>query len=51
MYDFAVRRLNADRARASRAGYDDLVIVTRDARLQCDRSNEDLKAHIAKHGC
>ena len=51
MYVFATRRLDAERSTANRAGYRDLVVLTRDARLQCDLSNEELKAHIAEHGC
>jgi hypothetical protein len=51
MYVFAVRRLDAERTNGNRAGYQDLVIIARDSRLQCDLSNEELKAHIAEHRC
>jgi hypothetical protein len=50
-FAFALKRLEAERAKVTRTGYQDLVAITRDARMQCDISSEELKAHIAEHGC
>ena len=51
VYSYAVSELERSVLTSDKAGFDDLIRLTLDARRLSNDARKDLKKHVAEHGC